>query len=436
MKKDSLKKLELEATQEIVIQTFINDDVRRNDALLNFIEILDKIDGSVMISLDAEWGAGKTFFVKQIELLLNYYRHCSFGEETISDLDTAVNQKQRFRSLEMKNTFIPIYFDAWMHDDHENPMISLLYSIIEQGYVKEKFVNQRSLRKGFADVLSGLTIGNVNIDLDKMIDSPNDFFSAVKSTESIKKSLENVFDEIITEHCQKLLVIVDELDRCRPDYAVRILEKTKHLINDQRVMFLFSINKTQLIHTIKKFYGDSFNASAYLNRFFDFEFNLERIDTDLYLDYLDAQRQGHLYSQKLISEMCTYYRMTMREFNIYYQKMQYIEGKIGQDGFSEISFITRLFASIIWALKIRNDEKAQKFINGDLQEELINIFKKVHIYNVYVCRYIAKEDYDELEALCALYDFMFSSSASDSFKTNTIEIDAYHRKEFFRILWI
>ena len=407
MKKDNLKKLELEATQEIVIQTFINDNIKRNEELSNFLEILDNINDSVMISLDAEWGSGKTFFVKQIELLLNYYRQCSFGEETLFELDSAVKHKQRFRSLEMKNTFIPVYFDAWMHDDHENPMISLLYSIIEQGYVKEKFVNQRSLRKWFADVLSGLTIGNVNIDLNKMVDSPDDFFSVLKSTEGVKNSLENVFNEIITEHGQRLLVIIDELDRCRPDYAVKVLEKTKHLINDQRVIFLFSINKTQLIHTIKKFYGDSFNASAYLNRFFDFQFNLERIDTDLYLDYLDTQRQGHLYSQKLISEIGTYYRMTMREFNIYYQKMQYIESKIGQDGFSEINFITRLFAPIIWALKIQNDEKAQKFINNDLQEELINIFKKVVSYKAYVCRYIAKENYDELEALCALYDFMF-----------------------------
>jgi hypothetical protein len=75
-----------------------------------------------------------------------------------------------------------------------------------------------------------------------------------------------------------LFVFVDELDRCRPDYAIRLLEGVKHLFDAQGVCFVFSTNLVQLAASARGVYGGDFDASRYLQRFFAFQFQLPRAD--------------------------------------------------------------------------------------------------------------------------------------------------------------
>ena len=68
------------------------------------------------------------------------------------------------------------------------------------------------------------------------------------------------------------------MDRCRPDFAVRLLERTKHYLNDDRITFVFSVNLEQLQHTIKQYYGNMFDACRYLDRFFTLRISLPPAD--------------------------------------------------------------------------------------------------------------------------------------------------------------
>jgi hypothetical protein len=74
-------------------------------------------------------------------------------------------------------------------------------------------------------------------------------------------------------------VFVDELDRCRPDYAIALLEGIKHLFGIPGLYFVIATNIEQLAHSIKAVYGESFDAVRYLKRFFDMEFTLPIPDT-------------------------------------------------------------------------------------------------------------------------------------------------------------
>ncbi|WP_081764293.1 P-loop NTPase fold protein [Sphingobium sp. Ant17] len=65
-----------------------------------------------------------------------------------------------------------------------------------------------------------------------------------------------------------IFVVVDELDRCRPDYAIALLESIKHLFDVPGVVFVIALHGRQLTASIEAVYGAKFDATAYLRRFF------------------------------------------------------------------------------------------------------------------------------------------------------------------------
>ena len=66
-----------------------------------------------------------------------------------------------------------------------------------------------------------------------------------------------------------IVVMIDELDRCNPEYAVDMLQLLEHVFHAEHVVFVVAVNRSELIHSIKAFYGQEFNAEGYLERFFD-----------------------------------------------------------------------------------------------------------------------------------------------------------------------
>ena len=118
--------------------------------------------------------------------------------------------------------------------------------------------------------------------LEKEIDN---YESQKGSLLEFRKELEKFVDEV----CEKkpLIFIIDELDRCNPHYAVKVLERIKHLFNIPNIIFVLSIDKEQLSHSIRGYYGsDLINANEYLKRFIDIEYALPDPDVDSFCQYL------------------------------------------------------------------------------------------------------------------------------------------------------
>jgi hypothetical protein len=94
----------------------------------------------------------------------------------------------------------------------------------------------------------------------------------------------------MTAVCDKgkpLVYMVDELDRCNPTFAVKVLERIKHLFDVPNVVFVLSIDKRQLACSVKGFYGSNeIDADEYLRRFIDVDYYLPKPDAELFCDYL------------------------------------------------------------------------------------------------------------------------------------------------------
>jgi hypothetical protein len=82
---------------------------------------------------------------------------------------------------------------------------------------------------------------------------------------------------------QNLVIFIDELDRCRPTYAIELLERIKHLFNIKRLVFVLSTDTEQLSHSICAVYGNNFDAKKYLNRFIDLDYLLKEPDLKMYI---------------------------------------------------------------------------------------------------------------------------------------------------------
>ena len=126
-----MKKATLEATDENILQSIKEQKgTERNTEIMEFIKALDLIEENIFISLDARWGEGKTFYVRQIEKTLEYQTLKNF--ETDDNKNKYEEMKPYFEKtvledIELGNSYLPVYYNAWLYDNHSDPLMSLLY---------------------------------------------------------------------------------------------------------------------------------------------------------------------------------------------------------------------------------------------------------------------------------------------------------------------
>lgn len=131
---------------------------------MEFIKALDLIEENIFISLDARWGEGKTFYVRQIEKTLEYQTLKNF--ETDDNKNKYEEMKPYFEKtvledIELGNSYLPVYYNAWLYDNHSDPLMSLLYFVkmfveeIQQILLLEESIKKKmSLLKYFIVICS------------------------------------------------------------------------------------------------------------------------------------------------------------------------------------------------------------------------------------------------------------------------------------------
>ena len=126
-----MKSSELLPSYDNLRKTFVNDTIGRSADVIRFANMLNVIDSSFSIALDSSWGSGKTFFVKQVKMFLdanNDHVHA------VPDPDKSLFQsKWSDFSRKPMPDFQPqvcVYYDAWANDGEEDPVLSLVYEII------------------------------------------------------------------------------------------------------------------------------------------------------------------------------------------------------------------------------------------------------------------------------------------------------------------
>ena len=125
-----MKSIELLPTDENILDTIYKDPFNRNIEIESFLKMLTTIEGHFSISIDGKWGSGKTFFIKQCEMVLNVLDdENSLDSEKSSKIfhSSILSQNNLRESLKKQKC---VYFDAWANDSYGTPLIALLNTLI------------------------------------------------------------------------------------------------------------------------------------------------------------------------------------------------------------------------------------------------------------------------------------------------------------------
>lgn len=422
-----MKGATLEATDENILRSIQESrGTNRCVRIMEFIQTLDSIEENRFISLDARWGEGKTFYVRQIEKSLEYLTMNEFGTDDSNDKTESLASYfvgTAIEGITLNNSYLPVYYNAWLYDNHTDPLMSLLYVIVKKCGI---LINSK-LPKDFSErmkkLLKSVQLGMISGEgLIEALENKN-IFEGIQLAEDIREKVKQIFDEVIVEHAQKLVIFIDELDRCRPSFALEMLERLKHYFDDDRIIFVVSINKEQLTHTISNYYGVGFDSTGYLNKFFDLEANLPALQT--YDTEIQVDNREHYVFKSISNALVKYYKLSRRDFLIYREKINSLDSCMIINDYSFEGTVASLFVPIIIILDMKNIEEKRRFINGE--SDFLKIMKMIpagkNLYKHFVNDSSELSEEEKIEKGYArfkmVYDFLFA----DAEKDRELEID-------------
>lgn len=283
------------------------DDVLDRDRIASFLTkslteqaraIKKSGPAGLTVALDADWGTGKTFFIEH-------------WAADLRDLGHPV-----------------IIFDAWQNDIGDEAAIALMACIKGEmekwtnKIPKKELIRQKAIEatrdavkglrraivpaskvvaKGLLKKTTGIAFEELTSAFDED-ESSNNIDSAMKgASEALEAGLDELFKQALEDHNKRsiaistfkssiekliglletgaaaqapLFVFVDEVDRCRPTYAIKLLEEIKHIFGIPKICFVVSTNLRQLSESVCAIYGHGFDSHRYLKRFFDHQYTL------------------------------------------------------------------------------------------------------------------------------------------------------------------
>lgn len=401
---------------KVVIDTLIHDAVGRNKYLWQFACFCSAQEERASIALDAGWGTGKSFFLRQLQMFFDAYSN--HPKQLTADQQNAI--KILFEDYEKNDGLgmsirphVCIYYDAWLNDNAEDPMRSILHEIITEtntnkllkkgGFWRKIHKRIRSFfrKQSFspsplealeslckaADEINPLNPTKIVFPYLKARKAVLPFLEYLKNNNPVREidiqkrfhdAFEDYLDKAIINKKSRLLVLIDELDRCKPTYAVQLLERIKHYLSNEKITFIFAINEGQLLHTIKAFYGEGFDAYRYLDRFFDYRLSLPKPDINQFNKYYgfdQVREQAKMYSS-VCDTFIQEYPLSPREAIKYRQWVKIICDSFlkKHDDPEDKSWCVVIFIIIpvVLGLKIKDNSLYPDFMNGRLSEQYVN----------------------------------------------------------------
>lgn len=239
------------------------DALDRKPSVEAVAQLIEELQGPFVLAIDSPWGSGKTTFVQLLK---------------------AVLQSKGYSCL---------YFDAWKTDFSTDPLVAFLgeISTLLPNEIKKDAHFQKA--KKIATVLAkqGLSAA-VKVEIasclaDSLSDAVDEYLQERCLIEQFHASLGKVIEKL-NEGGKKsqIIIFVDEIDRCRPVYAVELLERIKHLFDIKNIIFIISLDKQQLHTSLGAVYGQGINCDEYLRRFIDLEYMLPMPETEAFTNSL------------------------------------------------------------------------------------------------------------------------------------------------------
>ncbi len=254
----------------------LQDKIGREELVDKICGLVDSLkkDSNFCLAINGAWGSGKSFVLGLIE-----------------------------ERLSKKEKYILIKYDAWENTFYSDPLLAILSCVIDGIEGKLYLVERREEKvkkaaKAGVNTLTKLSskIAKLKAAIDgikeiiKSFHNPIDTaaLSDFKSYQRLLRDTKEILNEVTQagEHCKqqtKLIILVDEIDRCLPDEQLKILERLHHLFEVKNCAVIVTMNQACVAKTVQTVYG--IDGYEYLRKFFNFTYKLE-ISANEYLKNL------------------------------------------------------------------------------------------------------------------------------------------------------
>ena len=344
---DSLQTISLKAHEPDVSPDDIwgDDALQREPFAQSLTTLIGKQPGPFVVSLHGDWGTGKTFLLK------------------------------RWQATLKKDGFEAIYFNAWEDDFCPDPLVAIIGQLTKELKLnlKHNFKVDDVKEKAellFKQVVTGVFKKYTDVSLDELSETfknhaLDSYLNQIKHKNELKDALTDISAEVKKKTGKPLVFIIDELDRCRPLFAIELLERIKHIFDVPNIVFVLAVNRAELCQSLKLVYGE-IDADVYFRRFFDMGFILPEADGEKFYEHLMYQYKVREKFLDGTTSTFDSFHSLFKRLDLSLRDMDYcirsivFFGSKSKKGFSE-----HLFSLLMLAiLRLKKPDLYRKFIKG------------------------------------------------------------------------
>ncbi|NWF36069.1 P-loop NTPase fold protein [Mariprofundus sp. KV] len=345
---------------------FEGDLLDRRQLAERLTSYMDRLREGAVLAIDAPWGEGKSWFGR------NWAKHLDEQEHKV------------------------VFIDAFEQDYSEDPFLLIAAEISEVLDSGEE--GARPLRQKAASVAKAILPMGTKVMLNLAgrlalgsADLSEEFRGAVEAASAggsdmagqwVEKRLEEHAQEKVSvqqfrdslaefsgRQDKPVVIFIDELDRCRPTFAVQLIERLKHFFDVPNLVFILLLNRDQLEKAVKGVYGADTDASAYLSKFVNFFFLLPK-QTSVETQANDHVKQyvNHVFDRYSFSEgrqvggFSEVFGMMASLLNL---SLRDIERGVALYAFAQPVNVANHFLAYVIALKVSNPNLFNRLIKGD-----------------------------------------------------------------------
>lgn len=336
------------------------------------------VEGSFVISLNGKFGSGKSCFLEMMKneleaeqynvIHVNAWKNDFFDEPIITIaseiIDYLNNQKSSNDNVikNLKDTLVTVIGSAAISSNQIIDRITGI-NIKKTAEIVEKEINDRNEKMGHKIFKDYVEKSNLFIQLNKSID---DYLSSLGN--------------------KPIFILVDELDRSRPDYAVNFLETLKHFFQTKGIVFILGVDKSQFESSVRCLYGD-LEFSEYYRKFIHRNVNLPKLNKSSNCKYIKQKvteyfKEDKHYTheieendEKQISALCDYFNLSLRQIDELFRILSYTLTAAENNKKKYGVLISAVLYIVIY---LHNEDNATKIKNNEFQlKDYIKLFENI-----------------------------------------------------------
>ena len=235
------------------------------DMLYQLVNTMSDLKQGKIFSIDGTWGYGKTYVLEELERRLSPV----VNEDTYDD------------------KFYVFHYNCWQYDYYEEPSVAIISAMLEDSENSlEHRINKvakagwETAKEILAEVAGEYVKNKIGVNIVETFQSEktgidNQKFKFDKMF-AFKKTLDETREKLKRmSEIKTVVIVVDELDRCMPEYAIKVLERLHHLFEGiPNTIVIMAVDSKQLENSVKKIFGNAVDTGRYLRKFISFNLKL------------------------------------------------------------------------------------------------------------------------------------------------------------------